>query len=98
MQKIEPVVGHWYQRPGRASFEVVAVDERARTVELQFYDGTVDELDREAWDTAYVMPIEPPEDYSGSLDLEGDHYDAKDDDTVVQHWSSALDYFDSADH
>ena len=96
MQKFEPVVGNWYRRPGRAMFEVVAVDDRANTVELQFFDGTVDELDREAWDTAYLMPVEPPEDYSGSLDLEGDHYEAKDEEQATQNWDNALDYFDTA--
>ncbi len=96
MEKVEPVVGHWYKRPGRAIFEVVAVDDAARTVELQFYDGTVDELDREAWDTAFLQHAEPPEDYSGSLDLPADNYEAKQDDDVHQHWDDPLTYLEQA--
>jgi len=97
MEKVQPVVGNWYKRPGRAIFEVVAVDDAARTVELQFYDGTVDELDREAWDTAFLQDIEPPEDYSGSMDLQADDYEAKENEAVHQHWDDPLTYLEQAD-
>ncbi|MFK8016774.1 MAG: DUF6763 family protein [Gammaproteobacteria bacterium] len=97
MHKVQPIVGNWYQRPGRPTFEVVAIDDHTRTVELQFFDGTVDELDREAWDTAYIMSVEPPEDYSGSMDLQDDNYDAKIDDLVTQHWDDPISYLEQVD-
>ncbi len=40
-----PVIGNWYRRSNGSLFEVVAVDEQDGTVELQYFDGTIDELD-----------------------------------------------------
>ena len=42
-----PVIGHWYRRTNGTLFEVVAVDEQDATVELQFFDGTIDEIELE---------------------------------------------------
>ena len=97
MQKVTPIIGRWYQRPGRDIFEVVAVDDHATTVELQFFDGTVDELDREAWDTAFIQKVEAPEDYSGSLDLQDNQYAEKVDDLVVQTWDDPITFLEQTD-
>ena len=45
-----PVVGDWYRRQGGELFEIVAIDEDDGTIEVQHFDGTVEELDFEAWD------------------------------------------------
>lgn len=98
VRKLEPTVGNWYKRPGRSIFEVVAIDEDGRTVELQYFDGTVDELDREAWDSAYIEEIEPPEDYSGSLDLAGDDYHAyAEDDHPIRVWDDPISFLEQTD-
>ena len=97
MHKTTPIVGNWYKRPGRPLFEVVAIDEHSRTVALQFYDGTVDELDREAWDTAYVMHRAPPEDYSGSMDLQDNVYAEKTDDLITETWDDPITFLEQAD-
>jgi hypothetical protein len=44
-----PVIGQWYRRPGGDSFEVVAVDPDDRTIEIQYFDGTIEELELEEW-------------------------------------------------
>ena len=44
-----PVIGQWFRRPNGTLFEVVAIDEEAMTVEIQQFDGTVDEYDIERW-------------------------------------------------
>ena len=97
MEKVQPIVGNWYQRPGRAIFEVVAIDDRTRTVELQFFDGTVDEMDLERWHKTFIQNVEAPEDYSGSMDLQDDNYDAKDDDLVAQEWDDPITYLEQVD-
>lgn len=97
MEKVRPIVGNWYQRPGRAIFEVVAIDEHARTVELQFFDGTVDEMDLQTWFSTFIEEAEAPEDYSGSMDLQDDNYEAKDDDQVKDHWDDPVTYLDQVD-
>lgn len=94
MSRTEPVIGQWYSRPGRNPFEVVAIDERNRTIELQYFDGTVDELDMESWRKAFIESIAPPEDYSGSMDMPSRDYEAKTDDKAAQEWGSHLDYLD----
>ena len=44
-----PVIGQWFSRPNGTMFEVVAVDEAGATVEIQLFDGTIDEIEIERW-------------------------------------------------
>jgi len=64
-----PHVGDWYKNTRGDAFEIVAQDEEDETLELQYYDGTVEELDAESWEFMQPEPIEPPEDWSGSMDI-----------------------------
>jgi hypothetical protein len=83
----QPVIGAWYRQTGGASFEIVAIDEDDATIEIQYFDGTVEELDLEDWNTQWdeglLEAAEAPEDFSGSIDVEpeenvrnSDDYDA----------------------
>jgi hypothetical protein len=66
---LAPEIGQWYQRADRPQpFQVVAIDGRAETVEIEYFDGTVDEWPLAHW---YALDIEPsgaPPDASGALD------------------------------
>ena len=42
-----PTIGAWYRLDGGESFEVVAFDTDDGTVEIQYFDGTVEELEME---------------------------------------------------
>lgn len=64
-----PEVGEWYLSITGDSFEVVAYDAEEGTVEIQYFDGAIEELDMETWMEVAAEPIEPPEDVSGSLDM-----------------------------
>lgn len=44
LMRHEVSVGSWYCMPTGDKFEVVAMDGDANLLEIQFYDGTVDEL------------------------------------------------------
>ena len=72
----EPTVGDWYRLSGGQLFEVVAVDDEDGTVEIQYFDGTVEEWDLEDWDAQCeeraLETADPPEDWSGSVDVEPD--------------------------
>jgi hypothetical protein len=61
---------------GGASFEVVALDEDDGTVEIQYFDGTVEEMDVEDWETQWddgaLESAEAPEDWTGSVDVESE--------------------------
>jgi len=78
-----PKVGDWYRIRGGAIFEVVALDEETRCVEMQYFDGTVEEMELDDWieqaSAREVESAEPPEDWSGSVDM-----DPLDDDTGDQ--------------
>ena len=65
-----PVIGQWFRRPNGTLFEVVANDESARTVEIQQFDGTIDEIDIERWAGLQLVEVSAPEDVSGSLDMD----------------------------
>jgi hypothetical protein len=65
-----PVIGKWYERPGGESFEVVALDADDGTIEIQYFDGTVEELDLDEWREEEIREAEAPEDWTGSVDVE----------------------------
>lgn len=65
-----PAVGQWYRQPGGELLEVVAIDEDDGTIDVQHFDGTVEELDLDAWLETGFEGVDAPEDYSGSLDLD----------------------------
>jgi hypothetical protein len=70
----QPGIGDWYRLNGGALFEVVALDDDDGTIEIQYFDGTVEEMDIEdweaQWDEGALESAEAPEDWSGSVDVE----------------------------
>lgn len=62
----EPTVGQWYQDDDRRIFEVVAWDLDA--IEIQYYDGDVDEFDMDVWYMMDIIPADEPNDGSGPFD------------------------------
>jgi hypothetical protein len=74
MAVTQPSIGNWYRVTGGETFEVVAVDEDDGTIEIQYFDGTVEELDIEDWESQWedgaLETAEPPEDWTGSVDVE----------------------------
>mgnify|MGYP001544783949 CR=1 FL=1 len=71
-----PGVGDWYRLEGGAPFEIVALDDDDGTIEVQYIDGTLEELDREDWkswcDEHMLEATDPSEDWSDSADVEAD--------------------------
>ena len=74
-----PATGHRRvvsRRPEAISFEVVAIDDDDGTIEIQYFDGTVEEMDVEDWESQWedgaLEAAEPPEDWSGSVDVDPD--------------------------
>jgi uncharacterized protein DUF6763 len=78
---MKPTIGNWYRLQGSESFEVVAFDEDDGTIELQYFDGTVEEMDLEDWHAAKesgsLEEIEPPEDWTGSVDVDPEEDDVR---------------------
>ena len=69
-----PVIGHWFRRPNGMLFEVVAIDEQDATIEIQQFDGTIDEVELEAWPDLLLVEVRAPEDWSGAVDMDPEDY------------------------
>lgn len=94
MVSLKPVIGQWYMNRSGDVFEVVASDAAENTIELQYFDGTVDEIDDERWAIEVLEEIQPPEDYSGSLDITKDDYEMSSQFIPKQDYQDPLDYID----
>ena len=69
-----PVIGNWFRRPGGVLFEVVAIDEDDGTIEIQLFDGTIGEIEVENWPGLLLTEVSPPEDWSGSVDMDPEDF------------------------
>lgn len=91
----DPIIGNWYCHLDKGQrFRVVAIDERKETVEVQNFDGNLDEYEMESWYQLVIEPCEAPESWSGSLDI-GNVDDLGTDitDTKTSDWNEPLDVF-----
>lgn len=61
-----PTVGHWYQNPDQSKFEVIALDEDDGVIEIQYFDGELDEIEVDVWPQMGLEGISPPEDWTGA--------------------------------
>jgi hypothetical protein len=67
--RLPPIVGNWYKNRDRGElFQVVAVDEDAGTIEVQDYEGGLDEIDDEEWRELPLNAAVPPDDWGGPVD------------------------------
>jgi hypothetical protein len=87
-----PKIGQWFRRPNGGLLEVVAVDESDETIEVQFFDGTIDEVDTEAWRELFLIEVSPPEDWTGSVDMDPDDYKGTARDEMPQGFHDPLEF------
>jgi hypothetical protein len=80
-----PIVGNWYQCHDGQVFEVVAVDDDDHTIEVQHFDGTLEEFDDDGWVAMTPQETDAPEDWTGSLDVEPEDHD-EDEVAAVPSW------------
>lgn len=67
VNRLAPVVGGWYSHRDKGElFQVVAMD--ADTIEIQEFDGGLDELDYDEWRQLAVEKAAQPEDWGGPVD------------------------------
>jgi hypothetical protein len=67
-------VGSWFRTVDGDSFEVVAHDPDEGVIEVQFYDGTIEEYELDDWEELEAKPTAPPEDWAGSYDVGSEDY------------------------
>lgn len=68
LHRQQPEVGQWYRNESGALFEVVALEQEEGIVEIQYFDGAIEELDLDSWFAQRVRPEAEPEDWSGPFD------------------------------
>jgi uncharacterized protein DUF6763 len=67
--ELEPVVGNWYlHRDKGETFKIIDIDRDSGAIEIQYFDGDLEEIDGDAWDEMDLEIAEPPEDETGPLD------------------------------
>jgi hypothetical protein len=91
MNAIKPVVGQWYRGGTHELFEVVAIDEEDETIEVQYFDGTVTEVDFDTWNEQLLDELidtaDAPEDWSGSVDVESEDLGREFEDNAQASWA-----------
>ncbi len=91
MNVVKPSVGEWYRGATNELFEVVAIDDHDGTIEIQYFDGSVTEIDFEVWDEQLreelLEAAHPPEDWSGAVDVEAEDLDRSFEDVSRPPWS-----------
>jgi len=83
-EELEPIVGKWYRREDDGEiFTVVSVDEDEGIIEIRPIDGEVEEIDEAAWEEMELEPVDDPEEWEGTVELDDDEdldYDEEDED------------------
>lgn len=84
-----PIVNQWYHHLDKGQrFYVTAVDEADKTVEIQHFDGDIDEFDLGEWYGLKIEPIEQPEDWTGPVDdIERDDLGYTETDMTAEEWA-----------
>lgn len=76
LKRAKPEIGAWYEDFERGLlFEIVDMDDTTGFIAAQYYDGELEELDRE---TFFKMPLRAaaqPEDWTGPYELDNEDED-----------------------
>jgi len=64
-----PQIGQWYLHQDKGEmFRIIGFDREARTIEIQNFDGDLDELDADSWSSLPLELAAQPEDWTGPID------------------------------
>ncbi len=90
--ELDPVVDNWYQHLDKGQrFQVVAVDEEADIIEIQHFDGDIEEMSFPDWYAQDIALSVEPENWSGPFDIaEIDDLGTDITDTSVSDWQEPL--------
>jgi hypothetical protein len=64
-------IGQWYQRSDKGDmFVVTGIDDHSGAIEIQAFDGDLDEIEANLWNALPLELAEAPEDETGPLDVD----------------------------
>lgn len=70
---VYPLIGNWYwDETLKKPFEIVAIDEASRCLELQYFTGEIEEINLDDWFAAPIVSIAIPQDWSGPYEMDKD--------------------------
>ena len=98
MVKLEQIeVGAWYQRLGAEVFQIIEKDDDTETIEVMYFDGSLEEMEFDAWARHEISNAAEPEDWLGSMDMDREDFVMELDDPELREWDavSSLDQFDA---
>lgn len=95
----DPIIFNWYQHLDKGQkFRVVSIDISSGLVDIQYFDGDLDEIDIDEWKELEIEPIEIPEYWSGPIDVtEQDDFGNSITDTPLEDWLSPFQEIKIAD-
>ena len=70
-----PIIGNWYWDIEHSlQFEIVATDDDAGGIEIQYFEGELEEIDVDTWYAMRVVSIAAPEDWTGPFEIDKDQF------------------------
>lgn len=86
--ELDPLEDQWYAYLDKGQrFYIVAIDEDTSTVEVQHFDGDLEELTLDEWRELNIQLSEQPENWDGALDIgEQDDLGTEVTDTNQEDW------------
>ena len=93
--ELDPIPDQWYAHLDKGQrFYVTAVDEDNDTVEIQHFDGNIEEYSLEEWQELDIELSEEPENWAGAFDIaEQDDFGTEITDTSAEDWDSPQNEF-----
>ena len=68
--ELDPRIDQWYAHFDKGQlFYVTAIDEQQNAVEVQHFDGDLEELSLDEWRDLHIELSVEPENWSGALDI-----------------------------
>ena len=87
--ELDPIIDQWYAHFDKGQqFFVIDINEDKNTVEIQHFDGDIEELDMDEWRDLQIELSDEPENWAGAFDIaEGDDLGTEITDTSPADWS-----------
>ena len=68
--ELDPIIDQWYAHLDKGQrFFVVAINEEEKTVDIQHFDGEIQELSMNEWRNLQIELSVEPENWTGALDI-----------------------------
>ena len=95
--ELDPRIDQWYAHFDKGQrFYVIDVNEDKDIIEIQNFDGTIDEFDFDTWYDLDIDMCEAPENWSGALDIDNvDDLGTEITDTPRSDWNAPFNEFES---